>query len=331
MRRILALLILACYILSMAACRSQPVKDPSAENPSTENPKDDNPPINFIGDEIRNELDENGNVVKTETESVYLTYEEVLDRCTDVVKAECVEIIVKNAYRTEYLFSVGERYCGEITNGLLCVVSENIDVTVYDTDFRYNHRDVVYEVGQVYYLVLLRKVSVYQERDEYINAAGNMFFPAENISNSTMHGTSFFDHTVLDATADESAFLSYTITELNKKENRALYWGTSYTVAEDLSTILAEADVVARVRIKKKSSLGESVIDRELCTLEVLGVYKGNIAVGSAVSAPIFMNRVQVGGEYLVTLTDIGSIYVLSAKESVFEVSREEEILSYLK
>ena len=118
---------------------------------------------------------------------------------------------------------------------------------------------------------------------------------------------------------------------MNKKENRALYWGTSYTVAEDLSTILAEADVVARVRIKKKSSLGESVIDRELCTLEVLGVYKGNIAVGSAVSAPIFMNRVQVGGEYLVTLTDIGSIYVLSAKESVFEVSREEEILSYLK
>ncbi|MBP3396250.1 MAG: hypothetical protein J6L87_03655 [Clostridia bacterium] len=220
MKRLLPVLLAILLVLSVAACSEQTSKPPLGDTPEAEVPSGDVPGdgVDFIGDEIYHETDENGNVIRKEMTEKYRTLEEALTQCTHVCKAKCVAVVERD-YRTEYQFSVEECYLGSHTGQALYVVAENIDVTVWETDYCYNHRDVVYEVGESYYLLLRRKYGADEEGDRYVNGAGNLFLPVGEVDAATMYGTSLFEHTGLDATVSEAELLAYVTALLDERKS----------------------------------------------------------------------------------------------------------------
>ncbi|MBP3396270.1 MAG: hypothetical protein J6L87_03760, partial [Clostridia bacterium] len=68
MKRLLLVLLAILLVLSVAACSEQMSQPPAGDTPEAEVPSGDVPGdgIDFIGDEICHETDENGNVIRTE-------------------------------------------------------------------------------------------------------------------------------------------------------------------------------------------------------------------------------------------------------------------------
>lgn len=175
---------------------------------------------------------------------------------------------------------------------------------------------------------------MYWERDRYINVGANLHLPVSNLVQASIYGEPLSDHSNLSIPADgaqeyiENYFSSYDAGHLRP------YTGTDYIKSDDIPTIIASSDYVLKVKLDEE--VDEDIPkDRSNYNCTVVSVYKGDISPEDSTLIIFPKDSVTVGNEYIVALFDAGDtssrrMFIFSSKNSLFDVSDENEILQYL-
>ncbi len=248
---------------------------------------------------------------------IYETFEELIETATDVVKGKIIkkEVIGDSV---KYEVEVLERYKGE-------AVKENIFIKT-----RNDEEDKRFKEGEEYYFIVERRRSVYFEHDTYIYSGADLYFPAENIKESTAYHESLTKHSDIPDNFDEEIFVEYIKRIINTRngENR-LFYGVDYTEATDLKTIIAEADYVVEVEPFNEYETVSTETDIYFC--EVISVLKGNIDDKKEIEVIFPGDTVKKDEKYLLALkqSETGR-YLFSSKNSLLDADQVDEILSYI-
>ena len=263
----------------------------------------------------------------------YMTFEELLDRASDVIMGTCIGVDEYDSYK-EYKFDVEKRFWGSGTEDLIYVYVPNRSVTVLDTEITYDLYDIVYEENESYFLVLTRTVDVYLDHDRYMNVGANIYLPANDAESLQMYGQSIMDHSSLSMSGNNarennlaSYFTSY------DRSNVAEYSGVDYIKANDDSTIIKSSDFVLMVKIVNEVYAGIAD-DRNTYDCTVISAYKGNVETGSTVRIVFPKDAVVIGEEYILALYEFENVmprsFVFSSKNSLFNVNEEDTIMQYI-
>lgn len=264
--------------------------------------------------------------IRYEHETEYLSFEEAIEQCTDVIRATYVRTHQYEAY-SELEFQVDEVLKGATTAETIYVFEVPKLVSLESTDVRYVSSSYIYEPGQSYLLVLERNVSIYYEHDRY-NLLGDIYIPLANVSNSLMYNESLFSHAeALSITSTQASNIDSYIGEvISASENVGIdYYGSSFTTSEQISDILAGSSCVYTVDVNNLMVEGElNNSETYLCT--VTNVYKGELApeeIEEGILIVFFKDSVSAGEEYLVMLNRVDEnsrIYTLSSYNSIFSL-----------
>lgn len=264
--------------------------------------------------------------------SEYWSFEKYVSSSTDVVKAKCLGK-TDTPYYTEYEFAVTERFYGENVEGNIFVFFHNY-MPICDAEKNpivAEHRlnKVIYQTDTEYYLFLIRKVSVFYTHDHYWTNE-TLVIPADNVSAGILYGEPLDKH-ALNHTVQTERDLLNLIDELKDPEKQVFFYdGYPYIESADMNVILNQSECVVKLRIGEISSL----YDREITkSCEVLSVLKGDLEVGMFIEPSFMPNSIEAGKEYIVALSymEPGTPFmIISSKNSVFDVSQEEEIRAIL-
>ena len=112
----------------------------------------------------------------------FLTFEDALQRCTDIIRARFVGCHNYETYR-ELEFDVLEIAKGSTTVKTIYILEQFSTVSVLNTDMLYTSGIYEYEIGAEYLLVLERNVSIYQEHERYVQLS-DIYIPLSNLSES---------------------------------------------------------------------------------------------------------------------------------------------------
>ncbi len=248
---------------------------------------------------------------------IYETFEELIETATDVVKGKIIkkEVIGDSV---EYEVEVLERYKGE-------AVKENIFIKT-----RNNDEDKRFKEGKEYYFIVERRRSVYFEHDTYIYSGAELYFPAENIKESTAYHQPLTEHSDIPDDFDEEIFVEYIKRIINTRNGKnRLFYGVDYTEANDLKTIITEADYVIEVEPFDEYETISTETDIYFC--EVISVLKGNLDDKKEIEVIFPIDTVEKGEKYLLALkqSETGR-YLFSSKNSLLDLDQVDEILSYI-
>lgn len=257
---------------------------------------------------------------------IYMTFEELLYRASDVVIGTCVGVDVYDSYK-EYKFHVEKRFWGEGSDDFIYVYVPNRIVTIADTKITYGLYDIVYEENESYYLALTRSVDVYLDHDRYMNVGANIYLPVDRSKPLQIYGQELTKHSSI-GTNDLTDYLgSFDINQVAK------YSGIDYIQSDDKATIINSSDFVLRVEILKEVYAGIAD-DRNTYDCNVVAAYKGNVEIGSIVRIVFPKDAVAIGGEYILALYEFENVtprsFLYSSKNSLFHVNEADTIMQYI-
>ena len=257
---------------------------------------------------------------------IYMTFEELLYRASDVVIGTCVGVDVYDSYK-EYKFHVEKRFWGEGSDDLIYVYVPNRIVTIADTNMTYGLYDIVYEENESYYLPLIRTVDVYLDHDRYTNVGANIYLPVDRSKPLQIYGQELTKHSSI-GTNDLTDYLgSFDINQVAK------YSGIDYIQSDDKATIINSSDFVLRVEILKEVYAGIAD-DRNTYDCNVVAAYKGDVEIGSIVRIVFPKDAVAIGGEYILALYEFENVtprsFLYSSKNSLFHVNEADTIMQYI-
>ena len=270
-----------------------------------------------------------------DADSVYMTFEQLTDKATDIVKGRCVNAIVHESY-IDYEFEVINRYLGENVNTNIFVYVPARNVSVLEKDLSYKLQDICYSVGSEYYLILSRRVDVYLEHDRYMNVGANIYLPASDYSSWTMYGDTIENHTSIDNLNNEKLLVDYFTSIANRKtrEDAAMYGGFSYITSDAISSIISNSHHVLKVTISNEVYKGIAQ-DRNTFDCLVTATLKGNVAVNSTVRIVFPKDSVTEGMQCIVALTEIDNVtprtFLFSSKNSLFSVDEIDTVIGYIE
>ncbi len=268
-----------------------------------------------------------------ELDVYYNTFEELFRSSTDVVRAKCLDVkLSDDECYIIYGFEISKRFCGEDVGNKI-----NLYVpTFYNigSDPPYDLTDITYEIGNEYYLVLMRYINVYNEEDQYQLVGGNIYLPADNIKNSTMYGEKFTDHSdigKLKETQHIEDYISLLLTQRDGSER--LYEGWKYIVADDIETIIKNSEYILHVKIGNTiDSTLRKHADHINC--HVIASLKGDVDLNSTVKITFPAGSVTKGSEYIVALSEENvkepRSFRFSSKKSLFSTEEADMILQYI-
>ncbi len=249
---------------------------------------------------------------------IYETFEELIETATDVVKGKIIKKeVIGNS--VEYEVEVLERYKGE-------AVKENIFIKTQN-----NNGDKRFKENEEYYFIVERRRSVYFEHDTYIYSGADLYFPAENIKESTAYHEPLIEHSDIPDNFDEEIFVEYIKKVINARNGEdKLFYGADYTESTDLKTIIAEADCVIEVEPFSEYETISTGTDIYFC--EVISVLKGNVLDKKEIEVIFPKDTVKKGEKYLLALDESETgRYLFSSKNSMLDVARLDEISEYIK
>ncbi len=269
---------------------------------------------------------------------VYWDFETRVGRATDIVKATCGKskpfttkyndgkVFIEGR---EYTFTVQERYRGD--------AGETIQVRFFNRSINnrgeaYSASAALYTEGKDYYLLLDRSIDVL--RPDYYQVGTRVFLPVDDLNNALVDGDPLAQHATEESVAALKAtpaafFQSHVDTEYLNAQYRPIY-------ETDLHTVVTGSDNVLKVKVEKKSSHNESVIDRECYICQVVTTIKGDVAKGEKIEVLFPTNGVSSGQSVIVAVKDQGKgtdtqrAFAFTSRGSLIDTSKEQEIREIL-
>ena len=276
------------------------------------------------------EKEENQYLIPNSNSSMrYATFEELVDSATDVVKGRVVKKVIKD-YVTHFEIEVVERYKGEPVEENIIFEIEHGFPLEYVLKQNLDKQPSHFENGKEYYFVLERHKYVYYEYDIYIYSGASLYFPAENIQDSTLGGEPLAKHSDIPNDYDENVFVEYLKNTIyNRKGTEKVFYGMEYTEETDLKTIVREADIVVEVKVNTEEDSESMITDIYWC--DITEVLKGDIKE-EKIEVIFFEDTVKKGEKYLLAL-DLSTTgrYRFSSKNSMLDMKQYDEILEYVK
>ncbi len=254
----------------------------------------------------------------------YLTFEQIVKKATDIVKAKCVGSN-QAGDDMEYTFEVIERFSGEDVDEFKVKTMDynasgsGASFTVYQSDN--------YKIGKEYYLFLTRHISVYQEYDLYRNFLAFVHVPADDVSKATIYNEHISNHSQLSEEFDANTFEEYikTLIESRTDEEISLYMGEKYITSNDMNTIIDGTPHVIEIQVNEFDRINPQT---EISNCTVTKVLKGDMEVGSTQRVIFPKGKVEPGKKYIIAAKIIESQYVVfSSKNSLFDVSQHDAIM----
>lgn len=268
-------------------------------------------------------------------DSIYMTFEELTNKATDIVKGKCVDVHTYDSY-FEYEFEVVDRYLGENVNTNIFVYVPSRTVGVLEKELSYELNDISYDIGNEYYLILSRRVDVYLDHDRYMNVGANIFLPASDYSSWTMYGETIENHTTIENLNSDKILINYFngIKSTKTRDNVAMYDGFSYITTDAISSIISNSEHVLKVTINNEVHKGIAQ-DRNTFDCLVTATLKGDVTVNSTVRIVFPKDSVTEGTQCIVALSEIENVtprtFLFSSKNSLFSVDEINIVMSYIE
>ena len=268
--------------------------------------------------------------------SQYMSFEQLVNSATDIIKGRCIGVSKKDSY-AEYEFHVVSRYLGEEVDGNIFVYVPDYNVSIINTNYSYKLSDLTYKEGFEYYLVLSRRVDVYLSHDRYINVGGNLFMPANDISQSTLYGESLIKHAQIKSINVEenlTEYLSRATKDMIDKNQVNAVKGLPYITDTDIASVINKSDFILRVKVEKEVYKG---IADDRCTYdcEVTSSLKGSVNLNELVRIVFPKGSVEEGNEYILALTEFEGVtprsFYMSSKNSIYEMSMQQYIVEHVQ
>ena len=262
---------------------------------------------------------------------VYLTFEETIDAATNIVQAKYIEMEDLGTYY-ELLFNIEKQYKGNITEDYLYVYCEKSYVNVPEKGYIFDNLGE-YITGKSYILLLERHVSVYYEHDMFLILSPTDL-PVDTLKDLHIYGQETLTAHSSITESDTVTFQQFESYITNKVEESPLqgksYYGTAYIDSSDIEIIVKDSDYVVRLKPKTQGDVlasGKTAI----YDCEVIKQYKGILDTEN-IRVKFLLNTVDINSEYIVAINDsaVSGLYILSSKNSVMSVDRENQILSLI-
>ena len=233
---LLCLILIAILALSMVSCNNKENDEDPEGDPGT------------------------GGYTAASTQIRAIDFEDYLYTVTDVVIGKCQRAECSNGYYY-YDFDVTESLRGKGTDSKITIEMLNTDFVMTDLDEsadnkRFSTKDLKYETGKSYLLLLKRVDSVYNASETLYFAASTLVLPMEALNDSSrsdelkLYNTKLKDRVKDEETLkaiDEGRF-TQRILEL-VKDNPTVS-GTKYLKETDLATVIEKSDYVFKITIK---------------------------------------------------------------------------------
>lgn len=310
-------IILFCVLLCFSSCNSQ-------NNESS---------IISENDDI------SGSGVEANTMVKYRTFEEVLSDCTDVIIATYKNSISYSDHY-DHAFTIKERMTG-IDNGEEITVFEKKyygEVDYNDVSLKYDTVDVKYEEGKQYLLLLRKRISIFQENDIYLFASDSLFIPINDFNKSKQYNEPLNKHIENKELASEFTSNDLTFVEMKSfiyesTKSNATFTGMDYIRSEKPEDIINESTYIFKVKVGEQVT-DVTAADREAFLCNITNVIKGDSSLKDKTIDVLFLSgSVKTDNEYIVAVESYSEnklYFIISSRNSVFETSKETEIISYI-
>ena len=187
---------------------------------------------------------------RAESTAMYqmVTLEEILDKSTDIVKATCLGFVKANDDTTvDVLFSVDKRFRGEDTGKLIYVNQPTWRCS--DSDFVMSPPQYHYEVGESYYLLMIKMMSVFEDYEYYVDEYGVFFAPANKMQEALINNESLSKYLKIDSDKLEETLLAYI--EQSKAPDYTYDASFYYIKSTDRKEILNASDYIVSVKLSE--------------------------------------------------------------------------------
>lgn len=273
----------------------------------------------------------------------YMSFEGCIKASTDIFKGRCIGII-EHTEVIEYEFSVTERFLGEDTNSSVFVYARRRSYTYTNpegevvTVINGLEETPNYEIGSEYYMMLSRNISVYYEHDRYYPTSAGLYIPADDISNSTMHGgESLLAHSELEKLDTEQELRDYILKIISDFEldSKPLYTGDPYILATDMKSIIEGSEYVVKIKIQSQKYADSKHGNKDIYLCIVTDSLSGGLERDEIIGVTFFPDTVSVGEEYILAVnlvldTATPKLYHFSSKNSLFSLSQYDEIKEFI-
>jgi len=266
-----------------------------------------------------------------EAQFLYLYFEELLKYPTDFIIGELLSLTKKDEHYY-FTFSVKKDYRD---NGFGAEVVVQVDVSENIADLTYPTYGNPMTVGKSYYLLLDRySPSVYSESEDDIFAFVNdsLCIPADAAEDGAfLYGTDLKDHFKTQEALSAFSSGRFDTFILEKIKDNPLRRGTEYIRSDDVQTIIRLSDYVLTVKVNglyDESFTGDRLTGS--CVVE--NVLKGEVE-NTTVTIIFPGDKVEKGSSYIVALdktSKTSTIFILSSKNSIFDISEYDRITSYI-
>ena len=251
-----------------------------------------------------------------EEEREFLTFDEAIERSTDVVVAEFVKERTQSGCK-EQEFRIKKMLKGATTASTIYVYTTPAYVTLENTDITYTSGKNVYEAKSEYLLVLERHVSVYTDHDRYL-LFGDIYMPMKQLEESKMYGQPLSDNATLSAITSSTDTLKYIETLAADSADSVPFYGSDYVRSDDFGEIAEGATHILRVKVNSLLSKGADG-DRETYRCSVKECLKGSVADNN-IFVVFFPEQAVEGEEYIVLVNRSGDetslVFSLAAKQN---------------
>lgn len=258
--------------------------------------------------------------VETQTQIMYLSFEECLSAATHVVSATYKGEYETHGIYKDLVFSVAEQYKGtDIPDEIHLRVCDQT-ISVVGTDIGYSTSANDYRAGETYLLVLEKHVSVYYPYDLYL-AYGNIKITNDN---AVMYdGTDVKAHSnKLDNTSSNDV-ISY-VENYVKNSVPPAAQGFEFIRNSTLEHVIDSTTIIAVVTPTEYIGGSENNnTSRYLCTVNE--VIKGSLN-DTDIKVIFVAGSVELDCEYIVMLEEMGPYYILSSQNSVHDAGNSSVI-----
>lgn len=273
--------------------------------------------------------------IKYEADNEYLSFEEAVQRSTDIVMAT-FEGYHKYEHYNELEFSISKILKGETEEPTIYVFEVITSVsTTGEKDVSYTTGQYNFIPGHDYLLVLERDISVYYDHDRY-TMLGEIFLPIDEDTGFYMYNEPIENHSnQLDAKIKTTGSLVDLVGDLSKSaKNDVSFYGTEYSTSEDLSEISAQSDYIVQVTIDEQIIDGV-LNDTQTFSSSIKELLKGEFSAEEIEewedTIYVVFNKGEVvpGEEYILLLnrTDPQSrLFIHSSKNSVHQITNDQDV-----
>ena len=256
----------------------------------------------------------------------YLTFEEAVSRCTDVLVGAYLGQEEADGQK-KYSFSVEERLKGATEAESICVYAEKAHVDATEHSGAYVSGEYAYTPGTRYLLILERHRSVYYDEDRYLQV-GDVFLPLEGGEEPRMYDAPIGDHWSCPSPERAADYVRQLIAE-DPTASPEVY-GTRFIEAKSFAEAEEAADLVLRVRVGKLLVTGRGV-PTELYACRILECRKGDLDYLEGnldVMVTFPAGAAEPDREYWICVNkpdELSRIFVpVSAENSILEAAEEQ-------